>query len=110
MIIKIIPETEFEKSKMQEEEHRGVKEYFFFGNKKDEDNEMTDFHNWNSSYRYLLGSLSYFLAVITDEQKSKNNREIDMKPINLTLKTNDEIKKQIISDNPDLRIVEVEKE
>lgn len=82
MIIKIIPETEAEKAKIQEAEHYNVKEFLIFGNKKDGDGELVDFHDWSGSYRYLLGSIHYFSNFITDEQNSKQSRgtEIQLQP------------------------------
>jgi hypothetical protein len=78
MIIKLIPENEFEK----EEEYTGVKEFFMFGNKQDEDGELKDFNVWTGSYRYLEGSLYHFLTTITEEKKSKSRKtnEISLKP------------------------------
>lgn len=85
MIIRIMPENDFEKQKMQEEEHVGVKEFLIFGNKRDEDGDLVDFHFWTGSYRYLEGSLFHFLTTITEEKKTKsrtqkNQNEIDLKP------------------------------
>ena len=82
MIIKIIPETEAEKAKIQEAEHYNVREFLIFGNKKDGDGELVDFHDWSGSYRYLLGSIYYFSNFIADEQNSKQNRgpEIQLQP------------------------------
>ena len=78
MIIKLIPENEFEK----EEEHTGVKEFFMFGNKQDEDGDLKDFNVWTGSYRYLEGSLYHFLTTITEEKRSKSKKtnEISLKP------------------------------
>lgn len=84
MIIKLIPENEFEKGKMGDGlEHTGVKEFFMFGNKKDKDGDLMDFSDWNGSYRYLEGSLYHFMTTITEEKISKTqNRgnEIDLRP------------------------------
>jgi hypothetical protein len=71
MIIKIIPENDAEKAKIQEVEHTGIREFFIFGNKKDADGELIDFHDWSGSYRYLVGSLYYFTNMLADEQASK---------------------------------------
>ena len=78
MIIKIIPETEIEKAKIQETEHYNVKEFLIFGNKKDSDSELIDFHDWAGSYRYLLGSLYYFSNFLADEQNSKQSKETEI--------------------------------
>ena len=84
MIIKITPETEWEKQKYQEVEHTGVKNFFIFGNKKDKEDDLVDFHDWTGSYRYLEGSLYHFLTTITEEKKvrskKRNENEIDIIP------------------------------
>jgi hypothetical protein len=80
MIIKIIPETEMEKAKVNEVEHYGVSEFFIFGNKRDEGGDLIDFHDWKGGYRYLVGSLYYFLKLISGEQKEKHNRSSEMPP------------------------------
>ena len=67
-----MPENEFEKAKIQEVEHTGVKEFFIFGIKKDENSDSIDFHDWSGSYRYLYGSLCYFTKFIGEEESSKN--------------------------------------
>lgn len=66
-----MPETEFEKNSYQEIEHTGVKSFFIFGNKKDKDNDVVDFHEWTGPYRYLEGSLYYFLTTIAEERRNK---------------------------------------
>lgn len=82
MIIKIIPEAgeSFKKT-----EHKGIKEFFIFGNKADEDSQLVDFHDWKGSYRFLIGSLEYFKTTIAEEYKTKSKtpqskNEIDFKP------------------------------
>ena len=82
MIIKISPENEFEAQRIKEVEHTGVKEFFMFGNKKDKDQDLIDFHDWSGSYRYLEGSLYHFLTTVTEEKKTKshNTNEISIKP------------------------------
>ena len=82
MIIKIIPETEFEKQKWQEVEHTGVKDFHVFGNKRETDGDLVDFHAWNGKYRYLESNLYYFLQTISEERKSQSvmSPEIDLKP------------------------------
>jgi hypothetical protein len=72
MIIKIKPENDAEKARIQEVEHVGVKEFFIFGSKKDSDGESIDFHDWSGSYRYLIGSLHYFVHSLSDEQSGKS--------------------------------------
>lgn len=72
MIIKITPENDEERGRIQEVEHVGVKEFFIFGNKKDTDSDLIDFHDWNGSYRYLVGSLYYFTNMLSDEMGGRN--------------------------------------
>ena len=69
MIIKIIPETDAESAKHREIELKGVKEFFVFGNRKDEDGYLVDFHEWEGNYKYLIGSLQYFYELINDERR-----------------------------------------
>jgi len=82
MLIKIIPETDAEKAKMKKVEHSGINEFFLFGNKKDDDGELVDFHDWTGAYRYLIGSLYYFLGFVESEEmaKSTNARKATMQP------------------------------
>lgn len=84
MIIKIIPETDMEKRRVKEVEHAGIKEFFMFGNKKENDGDLVDFHDWTGGYRYLIGSLEYFKAQIEFDMNSKNVKhepnEISLKP------------------------------
>ena len=75
MIIKLIPETDMEKARLQEVEHSGVGEFFIFGNKRDNDGTLLDFHDWNGSYRYLIGSIYYFTQLLSDEQQIKMGQE-----------------------------------
>jgi len=75
MIIQMIPETEEERLRYQEKgvakiEHTGVREFLFFGNKIDSENDLTDFHEWHGSYRYLMGSLNYFYESINDNRRN----------------------------------------
>jgi hypothetical protein len=84
MIIRIIPETEQEKANMKRVEHTGIKEYFIFGNKVDEEGTLIDWHEWKSGYRYLIGSLHYYSQLIANEQKEKSSsggKEITIKPM-----------------------------
>jgi len=84
MIIKITPETDAERKKIQEVEHTGVREFFIFGNKLDDDNELVDFHDWKGSYRYIEGSCYHFLGRIRHDQDSKSIQEAK---INVTAAT-----------------------
>ena len=87
MKIKITPETELEKQMYKDVTHKGVQEFFIFGNKKDDDDKVEDFHDWKAGYRFLIGSLHYFINQITEEQNLKARErfaseanEIDIKP------------------------------
>ena len=84
MIIKIMPENDAERATIQEVEHKGVKEFFIFGNKKDSEGEPIDFHDWKGSYRYLVGSLYYFTNMLADEQKSQLSANAN-KPVEIKL-------------------------
>lgn len=94
MIIKIMPENDDEKRKIRAVEHKGIKEFFIFGNKKDEDGTLIDFHDWSGGYRYLIGSLSYFKDVVVEQMNTKkmeeerNKSEISMRPPELKLTQN----------------------
>lgn len=84
MKIKITPENDVEKQRMKEVTHTGVKEFFITGSKETNDN-FEEFNDWKGSYRFLIGSLYYFLSQITEEQHAKardtkNTPEIDVKP------------------------------
>lgn len=76
MIIKLIPENDFEKQKFRDKfgadkiEHKGVREYLIFGNKVEGARDILDFHEWVGSYRYLMSGLYYFQEIINDERKS----------------------------------------
>ena len=65
MIIKIIREEG--DNKVTEVEHHNVKEFFILGNKKDDNGDTLDFHDWKGSPRYLLSSLLYHMETIKDE-------------------------------------------
>jgi hypothetical protein len=81
MIIRIIPEDDKEKQMLINKfgsptlEHENVKEYFIFGNKKDADGDVVDFHEWSGSYRYLLSSLSYFHDIINDDRRNASEEK-----------------------------------
>jgi len=105
MLIRIIPETDAEKARFQEEEHSGVMEFFIMGNKRDEDKDMVDFHRWTGAYRYLIGSLHYFLNTITEEQKTKvaEGKGEMGKPVQKK-----GMMKNIKVDKPNLRIIDTD--
>ena len=77
MIIKLIPETEEEKIRFRENfssdeiVHEGINEFFLFGNKIVNNFQLTDFHEWTGSPRYLMGNLRYFYEVVNDERRMK---------------------------------------
>lgn len=81
MLLKLIPENDMEKQKIKKIEHYGVKEFFIFGNKRDEDGSLLDFQEWNGSFRYLIGSLDYFRDVINDERRNKEGKNQPNRPI-----------------------------
>lgn len=68
MIIKLIPETEQEKIKFTECQHEGVKDFFIFGSKKEEDGDNVSFHEWDGRYDFLIGSLFYHANYLSHEQ------------------------------------------
>ena len=87
MIIKIMPENDAEKRKIRAVEHKGIKEFFIFGNKKDDEGDLIDFHDWSGGYRYLIGSLQYFKELVVEtmnakkrEEEEKNKNEISIRP------------------------------
>lgn len=88
MLIKIMPETDSEKQRMQTVEHHGVRDFLIFGN-KNVDGEMIDFHDWVGSYRYLLGSLYYFTQIILAEQQNREKRPSFNAPAQPMIKTVD---------------------
>lgn len=71
MIIRIVPETAEEKEKYQEVEHCNIRDFFIFGNKRDADGDLKDFHEWRGDYKYLEGNLYYFLTSIQEERRMK---------------------------------------
>ena len=71
MIIKFIPENDAERATLKEEEHYGVTEFFVFGQKKEGDGQVVDFHSWRGNHRYLLGSMNYFYEVVNDERRTR---------------------------------------
>lgn len=73
MIIKFIAETELERKRFggaETVEHTNVKEYFIVGNKIDSEGSIVDYHEWNGSFRYLLGTLRYFYELINDDRRN----------------------------------------
>jgi len=75
MIITIMPENDIERAKMEGVTHTGVNEFFLFGNKKYNENELMDFHDWSGSYVYLVGKLNYFTGMLTGEQLGKSSNK-----------------------------------
>ena len=104
MLIRIIPETDSEKLRFQEEEHSGVIEFFIMGNKKDEDKDVVDFHRWTGAYRYLIGSLYFFLQSLIEEQRLKqaDDRQEAGKPKKGFMKN-------IKVDKPQFQVIEMPK-
>lgn len=85
MIVKLIPENDVEKSKMKTIEHKGVRNFFMFGIKKEQDGDMRDFHDWNGDFKFLIGNLRYFETVITNEQNYKMVKERELRDREITL-------------------------
>ena len=52
-------------------EHEDVGEFFIFGNKKDEDGTIVNFHDWKGSFRYLIGSLYHFMKQVELERNQQ---------------------------------------
>lgn len=90
MIIKLIPEKG--DNLKEEVEFKNVQDYFIFGNRKDEDGDVADFHEWKCvSYRYLLGSLAYFTELVKEERINTRDQEIIRKQIELSSPSLDNI-------------------
>jgi hypothetical protein len=85
MIIKIIPETDFEKARVQSVTHNNVGEFFIFGGKKDPDGDVVDFHDWSGSYMGLIGKIHYYELQLIDEQRSKNKPIDTLRPASKTI-------------------------
>jgi len=78
MIIKFIAETDAERKRFggnEVVEHLNVKEYFIAGNKLDAEGSVVDFHEWNGSFRYLLGTLGYFQEIINDDRRRSSRQD-----------------------------------
>ena len=71
MIVKIIPE-EGDKD-VVEVEHKNIQDFFMFGNKRDEDGDFVDFHDYRGKHRYLIGSMAYFSEVIKSDRISSSH-------------------------------------
>lgn len=84
MIIKLIPETDAEKAKHKEVTFENVKEFFLFGNRKDAEDYMVEFHEWEGSHRYLIGSLNYFYEEINDERRDGSSNRGAQIPLQIT--------------------------
>jgi len=74
MKIKITPEGN---ESIKEVEHCNVKEFLIFGNKKDHDGLLIDFHDWSGQYRYLIGSLYHFLNEVKIEKAKSTQTAIE---------------------------------
>ena len=79
MKIVVIPETDEEKSRFVIAEHENVTEFLLFGNKVVPDRGDVDFHDWRGSYRYLLGSISWFEEELKEERRKELQRVDDFK-------------------------------
>lgn len=103
MIIKIIPEKG--ETHIKAVEHHNVKEFLIFGNKKDGDGELIDFHDWSGQYRYLIGSLHYFKGLLNNEQTAKTNPVPQYSMPNIEPQG---MIKHIASEQPNLQILNME--
>ena len=114
MIIKIMPENDIERAKMKEVEHTGVKEFFIFGNKRDSESDLIDFHDWTGSYRYLVGSLYYFTGLLSDEHSGKSANsptEINVRAVPAPVEAQKDspfIKRGAVGDGQPVDVVEVQ--
>jgi hypothetical protein len=81
MIIRLIPETAEEKSRSSEIEIKNVREFFVMGNNVTEEGMHNEFHEWTGSYRYLLGTLSYYNEVINDERREAQAKRSFNSPV-----------------------------
>lgn len=107
MIIKIIPEKG--ETHIKEVEHHNIKEFLIFGNKKDADGELIDFHDWSGQYRYLIGSLFYFQGMLANEQSGKSMPS-PRPSMEMPKPSTQGMLKQIPSDYPNLQILKAGKE
>ena len=101
MIIKIIPEKN--ETHIKAVEHHNVKEFLIFGNKKDEDGELIDFHDWTGQYRYLIGSLNYFYQTLCNEHMNRSNATPSISP-----SSPQGLMKQVKNDYPELQVIDTE--
>ena len=71
MIIQLIAENEQEENRLggEQKEISGVNEYLFFGNRADEDEHHSEFHEWHGNHKYLMTNLQWFYEVVNDERK-----------------------------------------
>lgn len=89
MIIQLIPENADEERDIGEVEHKKIKEFFICGVEEDEDGSISDFHNWRGSYKFLIGSLSYFWEEINDKRREYNKNRQQATPIKFSPPTDD---------------------
>lgn len=113
MIIKVIPENAEEKKRIRESEHYGVTDFFVCGNKKDDDGDIVDFHEWSGKYPRLIGPLFYYANFLINEQNVKNAslkgiEAAEKKPFIKRSKPEDGQVKQLISAEDMSKIVEQE--
>lgn len=122
MIIKIIPE---DGENIQEITHYNVKEFFMFGNRIAEDQKLKDFHEWNGGYKYLIGSLYFFLNKVMEKYNGQEVRnagpvpnlptppperpQLELMPeANTVDNPEGGMLKKVTQSNPDLQVVAVE--
>ena len=75
MKIKLIAENDKDRQLLDGDEvvHEGIKDYFLFGHKIDEDKDQFDFQHWNGQPRYLMSSLHYFYEQLNDDRRREEN-------------------------------------
>jgi len=81
MIIKIIAEKG--EDNITEVEHYGVKDFFIFGVKK-EDEHIVDFHDWNGSFRYMISNLAYYTELIKLDERANSLNVVSQSSPNIS--------------------------
>ena len=78
MLIRIIPETDAERERVQEVE-RNVKSFMIFGTEIEEDGDLKDFHDWDGQYMELIGKSHYYSVLLENEFAKKGSRTPEMR-------------------------------
>jgi len=81
MIIKVIPETDAERERVKEVEHR-VKSFMIFGTEVEEDGDLRDFHDWDGQYPELIGKTHYYSVLLENEfaRSASKSPEVRLAP------------------------------